>query len=222
MSVATVLAAAVLAACPHTLAGELASTHGASQLVTVDASGYGTTVASLAVGERRGGCWRLVLGPWRARVGRSGVSDRKREGDGATATGAYPIGPTAYGIDPDPGVALAYRRLVCGDWWDEDPSSPAYNTFRHVPCGTSPPFGGGSEALWRATVAYRQFAVVEYNAHPVVPGRGSAIFLHDDVGGPTNGCVSLPAPELVSLLRRLRPAAHPLIVIGTTAEIGRF
>jgi L,D-peptidoglycan transpeptidase YkuD (ErfK/YbiS/YcfS/YnhG family) len=158
----------------------------------------------------------------RARVGRTGLADRKREGDGATPTGAYPIGSTVYGIAPNPGVAGTFHRIVCGDWWDEDPSSSGYNTFRHVGCGTSPPFGGGSEALWQATGAYRQFAVVEYNAHPIVPGRGSAIFLHDDVGGPTNGCVSLPAPQLVTLLRWLRPAARPLIVIGTAAEIRRF
>ena len=222
MSVATLLAVAALGGCPHTLANELASTSNASQLVTVEAAGYGTTVASLAVWQRSGGCWRLVAGPWRARVGRSGLSDHKREGDGATPTGAYALGPTVYGIAPDPGVRTAYHRLVCGDWWDEDPFSPAYNTFRHVTCGTSPPFGGGSEALWRATVAYRQFAVVEYNVRPIVPGRGSAIFLHDDVGGPTNGCVSLPPAELIALLRRLRPAAHPRIVIGTAAEIRHF
>ncbi len=148
------------------LANELASTRGASQLVTVEASGYRTTVASLVLWERTGGCWRRVAGPWTARLGRSGLSDHKREGDGATPTGAYALGATVYGIAPDPGVRTAYHRLVCGDWWDEDPSSPGYNTFRHVPCGTAPPFGGGSEALWQATVAYQQFAVVEYNVAP--------------------------------------------------------
>jgi len=205
------------------LANELASTRGAAQLVTVAASGYRTTVASLVLWERTsGGCWRRVAGPWPARLGRSGLSDRKREGDGATPTGAYALGATVYGIAPNPGVHTAYHRLVCGDWWNGDPSSPGYNTFRHVPCGTRPPFGDGSEALWRATVAYRQFAVVEYNVHPVVPGRGSAIFLHDDIGGPTNGCLSLPRDELLTLLRRLRPAAQPLIVIGTVAEIRGF
>jgi L,D-peptidoglycan transpeptidase YkuD (ErfK/YbiS/YcfS/YnhG family) len=204
------------------LANELASTRGAAQLVTVEASGYRTTVASLVLWERTGGCWRRVAGPWTARLGRSGLSDRKREGDGATPTGAYALGATVYGIAPNPGVRGAYHRLVCGDWWDEDPSSPTYNSFRHVPCGALPPFGGDSEALWQATVAYRQFAVVEYNVRPVVPGRGSAIFLHDDKGGPTNACVSLPQGELLTLLRRLRPAAHPLIVVGTVAEIRRF
>ena len=62
------------------------------------------------------------------------------------------------------------------------PGSPTYNTFRHVACGARPPFGGGSEALWRISPQYRYFAVIEYNAHPVVPGRGSAIFLHVRVG----------------------------------------
>jgi L,D-peptidoglycan transpeptidase YkuD (ErfK/YbiS/YcfS/YnhG family) len=222
MSVASLLAAAVVALCPHTLANELASTNGATQLVTVEAPTFGTTTASLALWERRGGCWRLVAGPWRARVGRTGVSYRKREGDGATPIGIYAIGPVAYGIDANPGVRLAYHRLVCGDWWDEDPASPGYNTFRHVACGTSPPFGSGSEALWRATVAYRHFAVVEYNVHPTVAGRGSAIFLHDDTGEPTNGCVSLPPAQLVRVLRWLRPGAHPAIVIGTSADIRGF
>ena len=55
-----------------------------------------------------------------------------------------------------------------------------------------------------------------------MPGRGSAIFVHDDIGAPTNGCVSLPQPQLVRLLRWLRPAARPQIVIGTAAEIRGF
>jgi L,D-peptidoglycan transpeptidase YkuD (ErfK/YbiS/YcfS/YnhG family) len=112
-----------------------------------------------------------------------------------------------YGLDPDPGVRLRYHRLVCGDWWDEDSRSPSYNTFRHVACGSTPPFGGGSEALWRITPAYRLFALIQYNVAPVVPGRGSAIFLHVDTGRATNGCVSLPRGELQNLLVKLRPGA---------------
>lgn len=204
------------------LANQLASTHGAAQLVTVVASGYEAKIATLVLWERKGGCWQPAAGPWQARLGYGGLSDRKREGDGATPTGAYPLGPTVYGIAPNPGVRTAYHRLVCGDWWDEDPHSPGYNTFRHLPCGQAPPFGGDSEALWQATTGYQQFAVVEYNTHPVVSGRGSAIFLHDDLGHPTNGCISLPQEELLRLLRGLRPAAHPLIVIGTVAEIRSF
>jgi L,D-peptidoglycan transpeptidase YkuD (ErfK/YbiS/YcfS/YnhG family) len=127
-----------------------------------------------------------------------------------------------YGLGPNPATRYAYHPLVCGDWWDEDPQSSQYNTFQHVACGSTPPFGGNSEALWQQTTAYQSFALIDYNTSPVVPGRGSAVFLHDDVGGPTNGCVSLPAASLTALLRWLRPASRPLIVIGTDAEIRRF
>ena len=48
---------------------------------------------------------------------------------------------------------------------------------------------------------------MQYNVAPAVPGRGSGIFLHDDTGHATNGCISLPRTELLQLLRRLRPGA---------------
>jgi L,D-peptidoglycan transpeptidase YkuD (ErfK/YbiS/YcfS/YnhG family) len=176
---------------------------GCPQRIQVNAPTARSTTATLVVRE----CGKRVFGPWRARVGRNGLSAHHREGDGTTPTGTFRVGPVVYGIDPDPGVSLRYHRLACGDWWDEDPGSPTYNTFRHVACGASPPFRGGSEALWRITPAYRLFAVIEYNAAPVVPGRGSAIFLHVDTGRPTNGCVSLPYRELQSLVVKLHAGA---------------
>ena len=173
------------------------------QQIVVVAPSTSSTTASLSLLE----CGRRILGPYRVHVGANGLSARRREGDGTTPLGTFRIGPTVYGLDPDPGVRLRYHRLRCGDWWDGDSASPTYNTFRHVICGRAPPFGGDSEALWRNTVAYREFAFIEYNAAPAVPGRGSAIFLHDDTGRPTNGCVSLARPQLIGLLRRLRPGA---------------
>jgi L,D-peptidoglycan transpeptidase YkuD (ErfK/YbiS/YcfS/YnhG family) len=185
----------------------LALALGCPQRIHVTAPSVRSTTATLTVTQ----CGRRVFGPWRARVGYRGLSAHHREGDGTTPLGTYAIGPVVYGLEPDPGVRLRYHRLVCGDWWDEDPRSPTYNTFRHLPCGAAPPFGAGSEALWRATVAYRLFAVVAYNAARV-PGRGSGIFLHVDTGRATNGCVSLPEPLLRRLLRALRPGASMSIV----------
>jgi L,D-peptidoglycan transpeptidase YkuD (ErfK/YbiS/YcfS/YnhG family) len=158
-------------------------------------------------------CGRRVGGPWRAWVGYRGLSAHHLEGDGTTPLGTYSIGSTLYGLDASPGVRLRYHRLTCGDWWNEDPRSSTYNSFRHVRCGSAPPFGAGSEALWRAPVAYRELAVIEYNVQPAIPGRGSAIFIHDDLGHATHGCVSLPRPELLRTLRWLRPGAT--ISIGT-------
>jgi L,D-peptidoglycan transpeptidase YkuD (ErfK/YbiS/YcfS/YnhG family) len=182
--------------------------HGCPQRIQVTAPTPRSTTATLALLE----CGRRVAGPWRARVGVNGLSAHHREGDGTTPLGTYAIGSVVYGLDASTGIRLRYHRLACGDWWDEDPRSPTYNTFQHVACGESPPFGGRSEALWRATVAYRELAVIEYNAQPAIPGRGSAIFLHDDTGHATNGCVTLPRADLLRTLHWLRPGAK--IAIG--------
>lgn len=173
------------------------------QRIHVIAPSARSTIATLTVSE----CGRRVLGPWRAHVGHHGLSAHHVEGDGTTPVGTFAIGPVVYGLGPDPGLRLRYHRIVCGDWWDEDPASPTYNTFRHTRCGRTPPFAGASEALWKPLIAYSAFAVVQYNAAPVVPGRGSAIFLHVDTGHATNGCVSLPRPLLLRALRWLRPGA---------------
>ena len=209
-------------ACSANLAEELANTGAATQVMTVDVSGFGATTAAFTAWQFEGACWEPVFGPWTVNVGTTGVSDHKQEGDGSTPTGAYTIGPTIYGVLANPGVSFEYHQLVCGDWWDEDPSSPTYNTFQHVPCGTNPPFGGDSEALWQSVPSYDYFAVIDYNDNPIVAGAGSAIFLHVDTGAPTAGCVSLPEPDLVSALNWLSPQGDPMIVIGRDAEIRGF
>jgi L,D-peptidoglycan transpeptidase YkuD (ErfK/YbiS/YcfS/YnhG family) len=151
-------------------------------------------------------------------VGRNGLSPHHIEGDGTTPLGTFPIGSVAYGIAPDPGTKLAYHRLACGDWWDEDPSSRAYNLFVHIRCGATPPFNADSEALWKPARAYAHFAVIEYNAHPVVPGRGSAIFIHAETGTPTNGCVSVSRAHVAELLRWLQPEDEPAVAIRLRAS----
>ena len=219
-----VLALAVLAstfavACPADLANGLDTPASARQLVTVEAKVARTTYAELRTWRRVDGCWRPAAGPYTARLGRNGLSSTRREGDGTTPTGTYRIGRTMYGNEANPGVRFRYRRLRCGDWWDEDPTSPTYNSFQHVACGTTPPFAGGSEGMWQQPRPYPYLAVVEYNMRPVVPGRGSGIFLHAQTGGPTIGCISLRKAELRTVLRWLRPADAPVIAIGTRAQL---
>ena len=210
----------VAAACSASLASDL-ETGSATQLVTAVARTRASSQATLRLWRRSGGCWHAAAGPWTAWLGGRGTSPAKREGDLRTPTGIFGIGRTMYGIGANPGVRYAYRRIVCGDWWVEDPASPYYNRFRHVRCGSSPPFRTTSEDMSRSPTAYRHLAFIRYNADPVVPGRGSGIFLHVSTGRPTLGCVSLPLPQLVATLRWLRPAAGPLIAIGTAADLRR-
>jgi L,D-peptidoglycan transpeptidase YkuD (ErfK/YbiS/YcfS/YnhG family) len=213
--------AAVPASCRANLANGIVGADGAGQLITVEAARFKTTAAALRLWRRERGCWSPVAGPWTARVGGNGLAVRRREGDGTTPAGVYGISHVMYGNAPNPGVRYRYRRLVCGDWWNEDPRSATYNTFKHVRCGTKPPFRVTTPGLWQEKRAYRHFAVIEYNTSPVVPGRGSGIFLHAQTGSSTNGCVSLPVDRLVKVLRWLDPASKPLIAIGTRASLTR-
>jgi L,D-peptidoglycan transpeptidase YkuD (ErfK/YbiS/YcfS/YnhG family) len=210
------------AACTNNLAERLKTTEGAGQLVTVGAANFQTSDAEVTLWQRKGPCWELAAGPWAGLIGENGFSNHHREGDGTTPTGIYRFGPVVYGNAPNPGFRGRYHHLVCGDWWDEDPASAGYNTFQHVPCGQSPPFGGDSEALWRETNYYPSLAFIEYNAHPAVPYAGSAIFLHADTGTATTGCVSIPLGELNEFLRWLDPARLPTIAMAPTGELASF
>jgi L,D-peptidoglycan transpeptidase YkuD (ErfK/YbiS/YcfS/YnhG family) len=197
----------------------MASTAGATQLVTVVAPSGTSTLASVTAWRRSGRCWIDVMGPWIGRVGISGIRAHKREGDGATPLGIFDFYSTVYGNSPNPGVHLRYRRLRCGDWWDEDATSAVYNTFEQVRCDVTPSFANGeSEPLWLSPVSYASFAVIGYNSTRV-PGRGSAIFLHVSVGEPTAGCVAIARPLLDRVLDWLRLSHHPRIAIATRSTI---
>jgi len=205
------------------LVDQLASTGGAQQVIVVDAPGAASTTATLTAYENDGSGWYEAIGPLPAVDGVNGWSPgpSRIEGDGTTPEGIYPIGPTMYGTDPDPGTQFAYHQLVCGDWWDEDSASPTYNSFQHVACGTTPPYAAASEALWTEGNAYPSMAVIEFNTPPTGP-LGSGMFLHADIGAPTQGCVSLPYGDLVAVLDWLNPALHPVIVMGPDAVIRSF
>ncbi len=58
------------------------------------------------------------------------------------------------------------------------------------------------ERLHREDNIYDVIGVLGWNMDPVVPGRGSAIFVHVARAdfAPTDGCVALVLPELLACL----------------------
>jgi L,D-peptidoglycan transpeptidase YkuD (ErfK/YbiS/YcfS/YnhG family) len=205
------------------LVNQLASTGGAQQVLVVDAPSAASTTATLTAYENDGAGWHQVFGALPAVDGTTGwvPAQSRVEGDGAAPEGMFAIGSTMYGTSPNPGTQFGYHQLVCGDWWDEDSASTTYNTFQHVPCGTTPPYAGDSEALWTDGNAYPSMAVINFNTPPSGPS-GSGIFLHANIGRPTQGCVSLPLADLDAVLRWLNPALHPVIVMGPDSVIRSF
>src|SRR6187455_1181686 len=74
--------------CPPTLANQLAYTGSATQLVTVASLRSSSQTGAVRIWEKRGDCWTRVAGPWPAWLGIRGISERKREGDLKTPSGA--------------------------------------------------------------------------------------------------------------------------------------
>jgi L,D-peptidoglycan transpeptidase YkuD (ErfK/YbiS/YcfS/YnhG family) len=179
------------------------------QLITVTAPAYGDTYASLSSYQWTGSRWRRVFGPWTARIGRGGLAPPggKREGDGRTPSGTFGL-PFLFGTGPDPGFALPYRQSYPWIAWDDDPASPRYNewvdTHHHDPGASPEPMD---------VSAYVYGVVIGYNSART-PGLGSAIFLHASIGTSTAGCITLPVPRLLRLLRWLDPRRSPRISMG--------
>ncbi len=121
-------------------------------------------------------------GSWRMRcaLGRSGISTQKREGDGATPVGAFADAPAALSARiarPGRAPPCPARPIAPADGWCDAPADRAYN--RRVRCPIRP----APSNLWRDDHLYDLIVVLGYNDDPVVPGQGSAIFLHLAVAG---------------------------------------
>jgi len=189
----------------------LARAGSAGQVVVVTAPRYGATTATLTAYQREGAGWQKAFGPWTAHVGTRGVAPpgEKREGDGRTPSGTYGF-DFFFGVAADPGVRFPHRRVTSRSIvWDDDPGSPRYNTWVDLSMEEA---GDEPEPMY-VSPAYDHGAVIAYNTART-PGLGSAIFLHVSTGGATAGCVSLPAGQLVEVLRWLDPGQSPRIVIG--------
>ena len=144
---------------------------------------------------------------WRGRrlrcaLGRSGVSATKREGDGATPAGSFLLRRVLFRPDrtPAPPGWLPVRPIAPTDGWCDDPADPLYN--RPV----SLPYPGRHERLWRDDGLYDVVVVLGHNDDPIVPGDGSAVFLHvaGDDYAPTEGCVALAIEDLRAMLAECR------------------
>jgi L,D-peptidoglycan transpeptidase YkuD (ErfK/YbiS/YcfS/YnhG family) len=134
----------------------------------------------------------------RATLGKGGISREKHEGDHATPVGLFLLREVLYRPDRlrAPRTSLPLRPLSPADGWCDAPEDPRYN--RRVTL----PYAASAEELWRGDRVYDVIVPLGYNDDPVVPGRGSAIFLHvarPDYGG-TEGCVALALDDLIAVL----------------------
>lgn len=134
-------------------------------------------------------------------LGRTGRTWRKREGDGATPCGSWPMRHALM----RPGIrmrSLLGRRVIRrDDGWCDDPRDPNYNRPVKLP------YAASHEAMWRNDELYDVLMVLGYNDRPRRRGLGSAIFFHlaDPKGRPTAGCIAVSRKDMMKVLALCGP-----------------
>ncbi len=182
------------------------------QAVVVERDGSTPSGATISLYERDDDGWQLQGAPMPAVIGRNGLAPvgEKREGDGRTPSGVFPL-ERGFGYYPMK-ARVPYILLTPDMVWIDDPRSPQYNRLvdRKAAAGYS------YEVMRRNDYLYLNGVVIEYNTKKTVPGAGSAIFFHiwRAPGVPTAGCVAAAQKDVDLLLSWLDPAKHPVAVIG--------
>lgn len=191
----------------ESFASKLKVSNQTDQIITV--VGTGGYNCRVILHKKVNEAWKEVIAI-NGYVGKNGITDSKREGDGKTPTGVYTFG-TGFGVASNPGAKIPYRVVTKNDYWVDDPSSKYYNQWV-VSTQIKDKDWKSAEHLASYPKAYKYAAVINYNTQNIIPGKGSAIFLHVSTSGPTAGCVSVPESSMFSILKELN--SNTRIVIG--------
>ena len=147
---------------------------------------------------------------FRAALGRSGRTARKREGDGAT-----PIAPMRllYGhFRADrlgtPQTMLPMKAINDKILWCDAPADANYNRPVHMP------FKPSHEKMMRGDHLYDICLVMDWNISSRRRSCGSAIFFHLAKPGykPTEGCIAITLRDMQRLLPLLGPKTMVRVV----------
>ncbi|MFZ4762324.1 MAG: L,D-transpeptidase family protein [Alphaproteobacteria bacterium] len=131
-------------------------------------------------------------------IGKNGATHHKKEGDGKTPLGRWPMRHLFYRADrlALPLSYLPTSAIAPDDGWCDDPNHPLYNQAVKLP------FTASHEKMWREDNLYDLVVVLGYNDAPIIPHRGSAIFWHlpQQEGTGTAGCVALALAAFLDIL----------------------
>jgi zinc D-Ala-D-Ala dipeptidase len=211
------------------------------QLLVVVTPGWDSIGGSLVRLERAtaGSTWHEVSSPIPIVVGRTGMAwgtgvadwatlaaagdPVKHEGDGRAPAGIFRLG-TAFGFasaDEMHRLRLPYEMLTTHIECVDDVRSARYNTL--VDRSIVSAVDWTSAEHMRDVQQYEIGMVIEQNAGPPTPGRGSCVFLHIWAGptAGTAGCTAMPEDMLRAVLEWLDRRETPLLVQLPRAEYER-
>ncbi|WP_171132223.1 L,D-transpeptidase family protein [Ruegeria sp. HKCCA6707] len=140
-------------------------------------------------------------------IGKGGLSNEKREGDGATPIGVLHIVGMLYRPDRLAQPTSWAKPIGPGDFWSDDSRDVAYNHWVRAP------YPHSHEKLRRADPLYDLVLLTDWNWPNAVPGCGSAIFLHQwrRRGYPTEGCLAFRRNHLRWIARHVSPGTRVIV-----------
>tara|TARA_B100001105_G_scaffold179556_1_gene145016 strand:+ start:126 stop:617 length:492 start_codon:yes stop_codon:yes gene_type:complete len=142
-------------------------------------------------------------------IGKSGLTNFKKEGDLATPKGLFKLGLLYYRKDRIKLLKCKIKKKVIkkGMGWCNDSRSKKYNREIYFP------FKYSAEKLYRRDRIYDIFINIKYNHSPIIKEKGSAIFLHlsNKKYKPTSGCVAILKKDFLKILPLINYSTKILI-----------
>lgn len=185
-----------------------------AQIITVVGTG-GYNVNVILHEKNSSGKWQETLST-KGFVGSNGIGTAS-EGSRKTPEGVYGF-TFAFGNASNPGTKFEYRQVNDNNYWVDDPNSKYYNQW--VDITTVDKDWQSAEKLSNYPNAYKYAIALDYNTNPVVPGKGSAFFLH--VGTKqTAGCVAVAEQQMVEIMKKLDTKAK-IVIVKDMSSISKY
>jgi L,D-peptidoglycan transpeptidase YkuD (ErfK/YbiS/YcfS/YnhG family) len=142
-------------------------------------------------------------------LGRSGIGNKKIEGDKITPKGIFKIIKIYYRKDRLKKLSSKFTltEITKNMGWCDDPKSKKYNQVIKLPTKY------GHENLYRKDNIYDLILVLNYNIKPTIKNKGSAIFIHVTKKNykKTAGCIALKKFDLICLIKEIKQNTRVII-----------
>ena len=133
-------------------------------------------------------------------IGKKGIGNKKKEGDLITPIGLFKIKYILYRKDRVKVLTKLKKKVIKKNMgWCDDFKSSHYNKPVKLP------FAHKYEKLYRKDHKYNFLIPISYNTKKIIPGKGSAIFIHlSKKYESTLGCIGLKQNDFLILIKLLK------------------
>jgi len=135
-------------------------------------------------------------------IGKRGIGLKRKEGDLITPKGDYKIKYILFRKDRIKNIKSKVKKIEIKKnmGWCDDPQSKEYNKIVKLPSVYS------HEKLYKKENIYDIIIVLNYNMHPIIKNKGSAIFIHVAKKNykKTAGCVAVEKKQLLKIIKELK------------------